>query len=286
MTLPKLDMHCHPCHAGGAPIEDSAHVFAVSVTPGEWDEHVDASPLPGGVWGLGLHPWWTQGPERLEGFFERLPRCDAVGEIGIDRSGHALMSFEDQCDVLVEVLDSPLTRERLVNLHALNAYGEMVSILAEHPTPGAVIHWFAEGGETLRRAIELDVFFSVNDAMFAIPDQGRGLPDMPMNRVLAETDAPYIERGTGLVSEGAHLPWLEHLPDTEENIGKRLRSGEMTSIERNLAELWGIEPEAVRLQLWTNLAELESRVTVRPFRAADVLASREGEPTTPGGVSR
>jgi TatD DNase family protein len=272
-TLPPLDMHAHPCHAGGAPIIPDTRVFAVSVTPEEWATETQVFQDPGTIWGLGLHPWWLQNEKALEPFFAELDRSSAVGEIGLDYTGHAPLSADAQRAVLSDILDHPATRDRLVNLHALLAYDDMVALLAEHPTPGALIHWYCDPDlRLLDRAIEQDIFFTVNDAMFAIEEQGQIIADLPRERVFVESDAPYIERDTGLVADGGLLPWVE-AGDPPEDVARRLRSGEVARTERSLAQLWGVSPEDVRLQMWSNLAELESRLAVRPFGAAEVLAA-------------
>lgn len=271
-TLPPLDMHCHPCHAGGAPIVADTAVFAVSVTPEEWATETQVFQEPGTVWGLGLHPWWLESDEALGPFFAAIERSSAVGEIGLDYTGHSPLNADAQRAVLGDILDHPATRDRLINLHALLAYDDMVALLAEHPAPGAFIHWYCDPDpRLLARAVEQDIFFTVNDAMFAIEEQGRIMRDLPRERVFIETDAPYIERDTGLVADGAILPWVDGV-DPPEDVTRRLRSGEVERTERSLAELWGVSPEDVRHQMWINLAELESRLAVRPFGAAEILA--------------
>lgn len=270
-SLPVLDMHCHPCHVGGAPIEPGSYVYAQSVTPEEWKVEKELFQEPGTVWGLGLHPWWTPDEQAVVPFLDALEQCAAVGEVGLDHTGHPPLSPDAQRAVLAAILNHPATQARLVNLHALLAYDEMVALLAEHPTPGALIHWYCDPDKKLlQRAIEQDIFFTVNDAMFTIEEQGRVIGDLPPNRVFVESDAPYIRRD-GFVAEGGILPWVGGV-DPPHEVGMRLRSGEVTTTERSLGTLWGMSVEDVRRQLWLNLAELESRVTVRPFGAAEVLA--------------
>ena len=129
-------------------------------------------------------------------------------------------------------------------------------LAAGHLVPGAIIHWFMGTGETLRKAIDLDVFFSVNDAMFAAAEGAEVIPALPRNRVLTETDAPSIEFGTG------------RSLDVGERRTRPLNPGELEQTEAKLAEVWGTNPAEVRAQLWRNLAELEGRVERRPFGAA------------------
>jgi Tat protein secretion system quality control protein TatD with DNase activity len=271
--IPALDMHCHPCHTGAAPIVPDAAVFAQTVSPKEWDEH-SSDPLPsGGVWGLGLHPWWTFDDSAIDAFVERVPQSIAVGEIGLDGTGHAPRDARQQQDALARVLDAPGTSDRLVCLHSWGASEDLIELLADHHCPGAILHWHTSGGKTLERALELDVFYTVNDAMFADRGgQGRVLPDLPKHRVLTETDAPYIESGSGQgVMEGALFPWNEVPEDRIEDVARRARAGGVAAVELSLAALWSMEVEEVRIQLWRNLAELEGRVSFQPFDSAGIL---------------
>jgi TatD DNase family protein len=252
--LPTLDMHAHVVQAGNVPPGDRPSILSVTFTPDEWEARGREPGTANVVWALGLHPWNMRSEADLERFLTRLPRCDAVGEIGVDRSSFPTMSMEEQRPVLEAILDHPETHKRIVSLHAWQAYADLVDILENgHLVPGAIIHWFMGTGETLRRAIELDVFFSVNDAMFAAPEGAEVIPALPRNRVLTETDAPSIEFGTG------------RSLDVGERHTRPLNPGELEQTEGKLAEAWGTDTADVRTQVWRNLAELEQRVELRPF---------------------
>jgi TatD DNase family protein len=254
--LPTLDMHCHVVQAGNVPAGQVPSILSVTFTPAEWLSHGRSASSGNVVWALGLHPWRIRDQAELGDFLQHISDCDAVGEIGVDRSSFPTLPMEAQRAVLEAILDHEETRKRIVSLHAWQAYPDLVEILAEHPVPGAVIHWFLGTGETLRRAIEMDVFFSVNDAMFVSPQGAEVIPALPQDRVLTETDAPSIEYGTG------------RSLDVGEQRTRPLRPGELDQTEARLAEVWKMSPAEVRSRLWANLAELESRVERRPFSAS------------------
>lgn len=255
-SLPALDMHAHTIQAGNVPAGDLPSILSVTFTPDEWLGHGRGGTSGNVVWALGLHPWETRDEADLERFLDCLPRCEAVGEIGVDRSSFPTLPIERQRPVLEAILDHAETRKRMVSLHAWQAYADLVEILAGHPVPGAIIHWFMGTGETLRRGVELDVYFSVNDAMFAASEGSEVIPALPRNRVLTETDAPSIEFGTG------------RSLDVGERRTRPLNPGELEQTEARLAEVWATDAAEVRVQLWRNLAELEERVERRPFGAA------------------
>lgn len=59
---------------------------------------------------------------------------------------------DEQRTVLADILSSDETRSRLVSLHGLLATAELVAMLADHPMPGAIIHWYGTPGKPLARA--------------------------------------------------------------------------------------------------------------------------------------
>lgn len=270
-NLPYLDAHCHPTHPSSAPIFENSHVFAQSVTPDEWDENVGRASA-GMVWGLGLHPLWLSSEAEADAFIERLPKSDAIGEIGLDYTDHPPLQAAEQKKILARILAEDAVRERLVSFHALLAYADVIDMIAEFDVRGAIIHWYSDSASA-PKAIEHDIFFSVNDAMFADPAQAAVVPNLPVDRVLTETDAPYIQRDTGAVVYGPWLPFVDPTKEYFVDDSTRLLSGEVNATERSLGKIWKMSVEEVRLQIWRNFAELEDRVPIKPFGAAQVLAA-------------
>ena len=266
-SLPPLDVHAHTGEVGATPIETGARVFAQTMTLDEWDARSAEPAVDGLVWGLGLHPIYTKSLTDLEGFMARLPDCAAVGEIGLDYTGLSPVTPEDQRTILASILSHPETSRRLISLHALLAYSDVVAMLADFPNPGAIIHWYTAPGDPLRRAVDQGIFLSVNDAIVADPAQAVVLGEIPRNRVLVETDSPYIDRSSGVPLN----PWEDTL--TERSEGRGLRSGEVGPVERSLAALWAVDEDEVRWQVWQNYAELEARIELKPFNAAEIVAS-------------
>lgn len=269
--LPAMDMHCHTVHRGARPGVAGAALFAQSVNIAEYDQHV-GSVEPGEVWGLGLHPIWVSDISELDGFLERLPACSAIGEVGMDGSEFAAAPLEQQYTALDRILGAPEARDRIISLHAVLVPGEVIDLLMKHSIPGGIIHWYADVA-TVEKALAADIFYSINEATFAPSEAAEVIKTkLARNRILVETDAPYVGPG-GAILHGPDLPVVmtatDHVPD-DEGI---LKSGETEPVERMLAQAWDVSPAEVREQLWRNLAELESRVVRRPFRAVEVLRS-------------
>lgn len=259
--LPTIDMHCHVMQSA-KPIDGSPAILGVTFNPDEYEACPTESSASRTVWAVGLHPWEYRSDEQLEAFERHVASSLAVGEIGLDGTARAGSPMDVQRTGLRRILANPETKRRLGSIHGLMAYQDVVDVLRSEPTPGMVFHWFMGMGETFEQAVALDIFFSVNDAMLALPEGRDVVAQLPRLRVLTETDAPWIQAGTGLVMEPG-----EYMPG-----GPALRPGELSYTETFLAQAWGETLDAVRLQLWQNLAELESRVDIRPFGAAELLA--------------
>ena len=90
-----------------------------------------------------------------------------------------------------------------MSIHSRGAETRVLDILEAHPGAGTpVLHWFSGNRAELQRAITLGCWFSVGPAMLAGAKGRDHLSEMPLNRVLPETDGPFAKR------RGATLmPW-------------------------------------------------------------------------------
>jgi TatD DNase family protein len=256
-------MHCHLTQAAD-PVDGTPAILSVTFTPTEYEARSDDPDTSRTVWAVGLHPWEFGSADQLDAFFGHVPGAGAVGEIGLDGTDRARSHMDFQRDGLLRILSHPDTERRIVSIHGWMAYDEVVGALEEARPPGIVYHWFMGMGRTLERAVDLDIFFSVNDAMLSMPEGRQIVAELPRARVLTETDAPYIQAGTGQAMN----------PGDAVSGGPALRPGQLDETERALARIWRTTTPDVRTQLWTNLAELESRLDIRPFRASQILAPR------------
>jgi len=120
----------------------------------------------------------------------------AIGECGLDYNRNfsppqaQRKCFEDQL-ALAAQLGKP------VFLHERDAFDDFVSILKKYRAnlPGAVVHCFTGGPAELEAYLELDCYIGITGW---VCDERRGahlsslLPRIPANRLLLETDAPYL----------------------------------------------------------------------------------------------
>lgn len=145
---------------------------------------------------LGLHPLVAaQHRDELPLFRQLAAAALYVGEIGLDFSREGKGTADVQVEVFREVLRALGTRRVFITLHSRQAEGKITEMLAEFGVGPAVFHWFTGSPKHLQDAAQAGHYFSVNPAMIGSA-KGRSLIDlMPQDRVLTETDGPYVKVG-------------------------------------------------------------------------------------------
>ena len=148
----------------------------------------------------GIHPHHasTFGPDAIVALRELCARPEvvAVGECGLDFDRN-FSPRADQLRCLEAHLELAAELQMPVFLHERSAHVEFAEILARHRSriPRAVVHCFTGTGEALARYLELDLHIGLTGW---ICDERRGthLRDLvgriPKDRLMIETDAPYI----------------------------------------------------------------------------------------------
>jgi TatD DNase family protein len=192
---------------------------------------------------LGLHPEVAEAKQNEEGLLVQLvASARFIGEIGLDGSTRFKPSLPLQERIFTSVVaECQRQGGRVMSIHSRGAESRLLDILEAHPNAGTpVLHWFSGNRRELQRAVELGCWFSVGPAMLA-GEKGRAhLSQMPLDRVLPETDGPFAQRrGTPL------MPWdvsdvvghLEHLMGTS-----KMEVSEM--LRANLNHLLGLRPLA------------------------------------------
>ncbi|WP_292442364.1 TatD family hydrolase [Mesorhizobium sp.] len=59
---------------------------------------------------------------------------------------------------------------------------------------GVVLHWFTGTPAEARRAIALGCYFSINGEMPRSPKHRQLVESLPLDRLLTETDGPFVEQ--------------------------------------------------------------------------------------------
>ncbi|SAL61500.1 putative deoxyribonuclease YjjV [Caballeronia udeis] len=146
---------------------------------------------------LGLHPEiFEKKQSERELLLENVRNTQFIGEVGLDGSRRFVSTLDVQERLLDDVLGECASRGgKVISLHSRGAATRVLDLIESHPECGLpVLHWFSGTPRELRRATELGCWFSVGPAMLMAEKGRRLLADMPLNRVLPETDGPFAAR--------------------------------------------------------------------------------------------
>lgn len=206
-----IDAHCHldlMAHPDAVADEATAlglGLFDCGVNPRDFSAANErACRQPGIIAGVGLHPWWPA--DGHCGFDEINLLCEVaaqeryIGEVGLDFSARFAGSEPLQTQALDQLCEAlaqhPLTG-RVISIHAVRSAGTVLDILESHglliPNPSSpviIFHWFSGTSDELVRARDAGCYFSVNERMLASKRGREYARQIPLDRLLLETDAP------------------------------------------------------------------------------------------------
>lgn len=195
------DAHAHVSERGFSDrypdFDRAVIVFGCTARPSEWDA-MAACAVPGTVRFYGVHPWYADEWEeasagRLESILEEDPRAN-VGEIGLDgkRGDPSLQrpAFESQLDLASGF-------GRIANVHMVGCERDVLECVRKHAEGcrAVVLHSFSSESY-VKPFAEVGCMFSVNPRILAMSESriARLLRSVPEDRLLLETDAPYLAR--------------------------------------------------------------------------------------------
>jgi len=205
MTATFVDFHCHldlyPDHVAAVAECDriGVHTLAVTTTPKAWPHnHALASKTKHVRAALGLHPQLVaERADELALWEEYLPQARYIGEVGLDAGPRFYRSFEKQKEVFARVLT--LCAEaggKILTVHSVRAASAVMDMieLKLPPTRGRVVlHWFTGSNAEARRAVGLECYFSINAEMMKSDRHRRLVAELPLDRILTETDGPFTK---------------------------------------------------------------------------------------------
>ncbi len=144
---------------------------------------------------LGLHPLRAhEGLRQIPLFYSLLNKTSYIGEIGLDFSREGYSTKSEQIIVLREVLSAIRGKNKIVSVHSRRAEKEIIGLLCEYEIKNVIFHWYSGPVNMIPAIIEQGYYLSVNEAM-CLSKNGRAIiSQIPRERVLTETDAPYNER--------------------------------------------------------------------------------------------
>lgn len=185
---------------------------------------------------LGLHPLEVEKVDvrrELDLFRAYASHTSYIGEIGLDFSRDGKRSRAPQVQALDAVLSAPGVIDKVLTVHSRAAAKEIVQRLSDAGARRAILHWFAGSGRDLEAALEAGFYFSINPAMTRNTKGQTIIGALPRERLLAESDGPYVRLG-----------------------GRVLEPVDVVLVLNHLAERWRASADEVSAQLSANLVRL------------------------------
>jgi TatD DNase family protein len=198
-----VDTHCHldgysrPLDVIKAAEGAGVAIVAVTELPSAYQALIVKLGARRGVLpALGLHPLRAEKASSLElSLFQRLlARAEFVGEVGLDFSREGVASRGRQLQVFEALLAHTAIQSKVLTVHSRGAEAETIDRLAQARV-AAVLHWYSGPVKQIDRALDAGMYFSVNPAMLRSRAGVRVLASVPQDRILVETDGPFVRVG-------------------------------------------------------------------------------------------
>ena len=148
---------------------------------------------------LGWHPWNINESEidrNLEFIEAHIDKAVAVGEIGLDyhKKVRARADKDLQKRVLKELLGVAKAHKKPVVIHSRYAWRDALDLVEEAQLEKAVFHWYTGTSSVLRDIVSRGYFISATPAVEYHEEHRRAVKEIPLERMLLETDSPVVYR--------------------------------------------------------------------------------------------
>lgn len=165
-------------------------------------------------------------------FAQHLDRVEYVGEIGLDRSREGRATYSRQVKVFEHLLGQPLIRAKVLTVHSRGAEGDVIERLAAADVT-AILHWYSGALKHIDAAVEAGIWFSVNAAMLRSQAGLRIVRSLPKERVVTETDGPFVKLGS-----------------------RTSQPSEVPETVRALASVWGEDRDKVASRIFDTMCKI------------------------------
>jgi len=168
------------------------------------------------------------------------PKTVAIGECGLDyyRVGKDEADKQKQAEVFRKQIRLAREVQKPLIVHCRNAYDDLLTILKEENANevGGTIHFFAGTWVDAQKFLDLGFHLSFTGVITFARDYDETLKNAPIERIMIETDAPYV----------SPVPYR----------GKRNEPLYVEEVAKKIAELRGISFEEVARQTTENARKL------------------------------
>lgn len=143
---------------------------------------------------LGFHPeLLSQYNHHIPQMWELLNETRYIGEVGLDfKTGKDFKEL--QISFFTELIERCNTfGDKILTIHSRQSASEIVSIIGADFKGKVILHWYSDSKTTLKKAIDNGYYFSINYSMVNSNTSKELIKLIPLERLLLETDAPFVK---------------------------------------------------------------------------------------------
>jgi len=165
---------------------------------------------------LGLHPELALKREsELKLFKENIKLTRYIGEIGLD---HVKNTDDENKRIQKKVFEAIIDEcskagNKILTIHSRGAQKEINDIIGPSFPGKIILHWFTGSISELDRSLQNGFYFSINNAMLKSQRGKNIIKNIPPNRILTESDGPFITLGKDISSPLTIEKTVEQLSD-------------------------------------------------------------------------
>lgn len=143
---------------------------------------------------LGFHPELVyKYKSQIDKFRSNIRYTRYIGEIGADFTTEDNREREVQLEVLSEIVSScNQYDDKILSVHTRKAEKQVLAILNNCKSQ-VILHWYSGTIREMEEAIERGYYFSINHQMIRSNNGKRIIANIPLERILFESDAPFTK---------------------------------------------------------------------------------------------
>lgn len=168
------------------------------------------------------------------------PKTVAIGECGLDYYRLAQETKERQKNAFLQQIKLAKEVKKPLMIHCRNAFEDLIDTLVacrmSLNNPPGVIHFFTGTKEDAQKLLALGFSFTFGGVITFARDYDEAIKIIPLDRILTETDAPYV----------APVPYR----------GKRNEPAYVVEVVKKLAEIKGISKEEMANYTFKNTKKI------------------------------
>ena len=143
---------------------------------------------------LGMHPLYAENhSEEFSAFLRLIDVTSYIGEVGLDFSKEGLSTKDIQVISFRRILKALQGKKKILSIHSRKAEREVLNCLIDFHAKGAIFHWYSGSIKLIVEIANAGFFFSINNAMIKSKAGQARISKIPQNKILTETDGPFIE---------------------------------------------------------------------------------------------